>query len=429
VICFDDLSRDVLSQYDNGGQSNIIRVTPGSSIAMMAMPRNNGRLMYWFALASLTPAALLLTASLWGGLWAWAALMSITVLVMATDRLSHVLLPVREDRAAQDFARRLGVVLALTHFVLLVTGVRAIALSPALSMPQAVALLIALGLFMGQVSNSNAHELIHAPSRWLRLLGTLVYVSLLFGHHASAHPKVHHVHVATLRDPNSARQGQGFYHFWPGAWIGSFRAGWRAETTARAKARQPQGPHPYVLYVGGGLVAVLLAYGLAGMRGAGVFLALVTYAQMQLILADYVQHYGLRRATRANGKPEPAGPQHSWNAPQWYSSAMMLNAPRHSDHHMHPMRLFPSLRLDRDTMPVLPLSLPAMAAMALVPPLWRKVMDPALNRWQIAHPSGGASEHDMPLSEHAKTLDDSPDPDDTDGPAGRSANPHDGRRL
>jgi alkane 1-monooxygenase len=385
--------------------------------------------MLWFAIASLTPAALLLTANLLGGPWAWVALISVTILVMLMDRLAHVLLPVREDIAAQVFARRLGIALALTHFALLATGVRAIALSPALSIPQALALLIALGLFMGQVSNSNAHELIHVPDRRVRLLGTLVYISLLFGHHASAHPKVHHVHVATARDPNSARRGQGFYHFWPRAWIGSFRAGLRAETAARAKARRPQGLHPYWGYMGGGALALMFAYVLAGRRGVGVFLILVIYAQMQLILADYVQHYGLRRANKADGKPEPAGPQHSWNAPQWYSSAMMLNAPRHSDHHMHPMRRFPALRLDRDTMPVLPFSLPVMAAVAMIPPLWRKVMNPALTRWKRSHPFAGTGRSDMPLSEHAEKMDDSRDPDGSDGHARNVADDHDSGRF
>jgi alkane 1-monooxygenase len=76
------------------------------------------------------------------------------------------------------------------------------------------------------------------------------------------------------------------------------------------------------------------------------------------------------------------GPQHSWNAPAWYSSAMMLNAPRHSDHHMRPSRAFPALKLTPGTMPMLPRSLPVMAVLALVPPLWRRVMDRRVARWQ-----------------------------------------------
>ena len=382
--------------------------------------------MYWFAIASLTPAILLLTASLFGGPWAWAALLSVTVLVMAMDRLGHVTLGVRDDDQALRFARRLGVLLAVLHFILLGSGVRAIAASPDLTGLQALALAVALGLFMGQVSNSNAHELIHASDRRLRTLGVMVYVSLLFGHHASAHPRVHHVHVATARDPNSARLGQGFYHFWPRAWVGSFRAGLRAETAARAKARKRREMHPFVGYVGGAVLALALAWFIAGVAGIAVYVALTGYAQMQLLLADYVQHYGLRRRVMSDGKTEPAGPQHSWNAPHWYSSAMMLNAPRHSDHHMHPMRLFPGLRLERATMPVLPYSLPTMAAISLIPPLWRGLMDPRVIRWQSAYASGSTRPGDLSLFPHARELDDSPGSDSPDGPAGGGTNAPDG---
>ena len=60
---------------------------------------------------------------------------------------------------------------------------------------------------------------------------------------------------------------------------------------------------------------------------------------------------------------------------------MMLNAPRHADHHVHPARPYPELRLSPDgRAPLLPYSLPVMATLALVPPLWHKVMDKRLSR-------------------------------------------------
>ena len=61
---------------------------------------------------------------------------------------------------------------------------------------------------------------------------------------------------------------------------------------------------------------------------------------------------------------------------------MMLNAPRHSDHHLRPARAFPQLEITPETMPVLPHSLPVMAVVALVPPLWRRVMDHRVAKWQ-----------------------------------------------
>ncbi len=377
--------------------------------------------MYWFAVASLTPAILLMAASLLGGVWPWVALLYVTGFVFLADRLGHVTYAPREDGDAERFARRLAIVLALVHFCVLIFAVRAIATAPYLGWGQALALGLAAGMFMGQVSNSNAHEMIHAPARLPRVLGTAVYISLLFGHHVSAHTRVHHAHVATPKDPNSARPGEGFYRFWPRAWIGSFREGWRAETAARARMAHPPAAfsHPYVGYCGGAVVALMLAYLLAGWPGVAVFVAITGYAQMQLLLADYVQHYGLARAQHPDGRPVQAGPQHSWNAAPWFSAAMMLNAPRHSDHHMHPMRLFPALRLDRATMPVLPWSLPVMAAIALLPPLWRRVMDPRVARLNAGGTGkgagAGAGRADLPLSDHAHDPVDSSDPDRVPG--------------
>ena len=112
-------------------------------------------------------------------------------------------------------------------------------------------------------------------------------------------------------------------------------------------------------------------------------IALAGFAQSQLLLSDYVQHYGLSRKVGPDGRPEPVGPAHSWNAPHWMTGHMMLNAPRHSDHHAHPSRPYPALALAAPgAVPTLPRSLPAMACLALVPPLWRRVMDPRAAQWQ-----------------------------------------------
>jgi alkane 1-monooxygenase len=332
--------------------------------------------MIWYATASLIPAVLLALACLFGGVWPLAALLSITLLVFTLDRIT------RQIPALDTTGRGVSLTLAAAHFVLLPLGVWALAGND-LGTADKVLIFLGLGMYFGQVSNSNAHELIHTSNRWTRRIGTAIYCSLLYGHHVSAHLRVHHIHVATDADPNSARLGEGFYAFALRALRGEFMAGLRAETKHRARAAAlPNWSHPYVGYVSGAALTLGIAAIIAGWGGVVQLLALAAYAQMQLLLSDYVQHYGLRRKPRADGRIEPVGPQHSWNAPQWYSSAMMLNAPRHSDHHMRPARAFPALEVTPDTMPILPRSLPVMAALALVPPIWRRVMDRRVARWQ-----------------------------------------------
>ncbi|WP_107495203.1 alkane 1-monooxygenase [Thalassobius sp. I31.1] len=323
------------------------------------------------------PIILLLLAMMFGGLWAALAFLSVALLTTVMDEILPAHFTKSESPEVLDAADNLSMVLAGVHFLLLLLGVRALSMSPELGFWSTLFLFAALGHFFGQVSNSNAHELIHRSDKLLFSLGKCVYISLLFGHHTSAHVLVHHRYVATPQDPNSARLGESFWQFFPRAWKGAFLAGLNVES---ARLRHRDGKvnpiiHPYTQYLGGAVLMLLLALLTGGLNGVIVLLALSTFAQVQLMLSDYVQHYGLQRTPMENGRYEPCGPMHSWNSPHFYSSHLMLNAPRHSDHHKNPMRSWPSLEITPGLMPVLPRSLPTMATLALFPRRWFKVMD------------------------------------------------------
>ncbi len=322
-----------------------------------------------FALATLTPAALLALGAFWGGPVLWAAPVAVGALWVVMDRLPG-------PSQSGEFPAGDGLLALLGLLQLLLLPLAVWALSTRLHGADWLIGLIGFGLFFGQVGNPAAHELIHRADRRLMRLGVAVYIAFLFGHHTSAHRLVHHSHVATPHDPNSARRGLGFWRFLPRAWIGSFRAGYAAEEALRLRAAGRR-LNPYPLYVGGALVLMLGALVSFGPRGLAIYLLLAAHTQSQLLVSDYVQHYGLRRARLPDGRFEPVGPAHSWNATGWYSAAVTLNAPRHSDHHAHPSRPYPQLQLPPGSA-LLPAPLPAMALLALVPPLWRRVMDPRL---------------------------------------------------
>ncbi|MCK8464178.1 alkane 1-monooxygenase [Aliiroseovarius sp. S1339] len=335
-----------------------------------------------FAIATLTPVVLISLGAVFGGWFAGAALVYMTLLTHGLDRIiARTAPPLDEDETGDD-ADRLSALLAICHFALLGLVVFALGGGIQLSVGASAMLFLAAGLFFGQVSNSNAHELIHRSGWKLRSLGKWVYISLLFGHHASAHPKVHHRWVATPDDPNTAEEGESFYDFALRAWFGSFTAGYEMEKQDIARS-QKRAINPYFLYVVGAVFMMALAIWIGGIGGFIAYLLLCLHAQMQLLLSDYVQHYGLLREKREDGDYEPVAIAHSWNAPHWFSSHLMLNAPRHSDHHAHPMRPYPSLSLPAEaTAPMLPYSLPVMATIALIPTLWHRVMGRALRNWR-----------------------------------------------
>lgn len=344
------------------------------------MDRAKGSGVTRFALITLGMVLLLALGLVFGGVWPWLALAYITVFTFAMDKMTAWMAPDAPPGTEFPAGHGLSTLLGVLHFPLLYGGVVALS-GPWLDLSEKTAAFFALSLFLGQVSNSNAHELIHRASRGPYRLGVAVYSSLLFGHHASAHRLVHHVHAATDADPNSARLGENFYAFAIRASTGAFRAGLAAERVLQARTSGGTVVNPYLVYIFGAGASLALATALAGPSGLAFLLALALYAQIQLLLSDYVQHYGLRRRTMPNGKPEPVGARHSWNAPHGFSSALMLNAPRHSDHHAHPSRPYPGLRLDRKAMPMLPFSLPVMATLALLPPIWRRLMDRRARAW------------------------------------------------
>ena len=361
-------------------------------LASLRLPRHHPAPIRLFAGVTLVPIPLLLAAGFWGGGFALAALLYIAVFLALFDHLAGAALPDAPEGAEFPAADRLSVTLALVHFPLLALGVAALSGATDLGWGSRVLIFLSYGLFFGQVSNSNAHELIHRSSRGLQTLGAAVYTSLLFGHHSSAHRLVHHRFVATDDDPNSAALGESFYDFAPRAWRGSFVAGYEMEAALRRRITPREGGparrlraqlrriNPYVFYISGAVAAMGAATLVFGPGGLVALIALAGYAQIQLLLSDYVQHYGLRRRDLGMGQHEPIGPAHSWDAPHPASSLWMLNAPRHGDHHAHPNRPYPALRLTAAgaAAPTLPHALPVMATLALFPPVFRRAMAPRL---------------------------------------------------
>lgn len=328
---------------------------------------------------ALLPLPMLAAAVLVNADWGVVALLYLTIFAFLVDEslmAGHV---VRQFTRVEEFVvEAVPVILGLAHLALLPLAILFLA-QTRLSTFETVALFFAFALFFGTIGTANAHELIHRPGHFRRALGKWVFISLLFGHHVSAHLHVHHRYAASPLDPNTARLNEGFYRFARRAWRGSFRAGLKVESTRQIRAGRSRFNlrNPYAIYLGGAFVFLALALVLGGLRGLLVYLALAMLAQMQLLLSDYVQHYGLQRDMDEAGRFEPVSLRHSWNAPHAFTSALMLNAPLHSDHHAHPNVPYAKLRVRAaEGAPVLPYSIPVMSMIALWPRWWRSVMNP-----------------------------------------------------
>ncbi|MEM9584245.1 MAG: alkane 1-monooxygenase [Pseudomonadota bacterium] len=338
-----------------------------------------------FGLVTLFPLPLLLAGALFGGWAPWLALAYVTVVIAGVDALMPAM---RYDgeAAEEDEATLLSQVLVAVHFVLLMVVIWSLSGGgPGLFSLSGLALFLASALFFGQVSAANAHELIHKTARPQQLMGRWVYISLLFGHHASAHLLVHHPRVATPDDPMTAELEESFYHFAPRAWLGSFIAARRIvhADLERAGYALWHPSNPFLSYIGGAFAMLVLMSLIGGVAGVALYLLMAVAAQAQILASAYVQHYGLQRRQLNGGSYAPVNTTHSWNAPHWLSSLWTLNSMRLSDHYAHPARPFPQLDIpERGQAPMLPYALPTMMGLALVPKLFFGVMNPHAIAWR-----------------------------------------------
>lgn len=267
----------------------------------------------------------------------------------------------------------------LLHLAWAVGYVATVPLSPA-----AVALwILSLGIVGGVTAINTAHELIHKTGRFEPALGGLLLASVVYAGFKVEHVRGHHVDVSTPLDTSSARLGQSLYHFLPRAlWGNAYRA-WHLEAR-RLRARGVAVLHwrnELVLWYG---LSALFAAGFGivlGWQAAAAFLIQGLIAGVTLEIINYIEHYGLERARLPDGRFERVTHHHSWNAAQRLTNCMLFQLQRHADHHAHPRRRFQALRHHEDS-PQLPAGYAGMFVLALVPPLWRRVIDPRVRQWR-----------------------------------------------
>ncbi|MGF1544314.1 MAG: alkane 1-monooxygenase [Parvularculaceae bacterium] len=245
----------------------------------------------------------------------------------------------------------------------------------------AIAFALGSGQLHGQAMNVG-HELGHRPRAVDRAVGQFTTGLVGYGHFCIEHNRGHHVAVATPGDPASARLGESVYAFAARELPAVLRKGWAHEAARLTRKGRPVvSVHNQILQ--SYAVAAFIAAVSVAVFGWWIlgFLALHNFAAwFALTLANYVEHYGLLRQRRADGRYEPTAPRHSWNSNHLFSNLLLFQLQRHSDHHAHPARPYQALR-HHDEAPQLPSGYPGAFALAVLPPLWFRVMDPKVLAW------------------------------------------------
>ncbi|MEB0136986.1 alkane 1-monooxygenase [Actimicrobium sp. CCC2.4] len=220
------------------------------------------------------------------------------------------------------------------------------------------------------------HEIGHKRAPLEQWLARLILTPTFYGHFTVEHNRGHHRDVATPNDPASSRMGESIWRFVLREMPGAFSRAWTLE-----KARLHADGLPFWSLHNAILQPALITFALWGALclwlGPQVLLFLLPaalWSNFQLTSANYIEHYGLLRQVRSNGRVETCKPQHSWNSNHVFSNWATFHLQRHSDHHAHPLRRFQSLR-HFDAAPQLPNGYFGMFTVAYFPPLWFAVMD------------------------------------------------------
>lgn len=249
----------------------------------------------------------------------------------------------------------------------------------------AFGLFFGVGVISGTIGINYAHELMHQKNRVERWLADLLLASVLYSHFRSEHLLVHHRYVGTSRDPVTARYNEGFHRFFPRVLRQSLISAFAAEKAmlARRGKAWTDPANPFWRYGLLQAMGLTLAFGLGGWLGVGLFAFQAAIAIWQLELTNYVEHYGLTRKHLGEGKYEHVQPRHSWNAAHKATNWLLINLQRHSDHHTKPDRRFPLLQNhpEQDA-PQLPFGYPLMTLAAMIPPVWRRIMNPRVKAWR-----------------------------------------------
>jgi alkane 1-monooxygenase len=250
-----------------------------------------------------------------------------------------------------------------------------------------IGLAISIGC-IGGIGINTAHELGHKREANERWLSKIALAQSFYGHFYIEHNRGHHVRVATPEDPASSRVGESFYRFWPRTVAGSLRSAWRLEKRRYAR----RGQHPFRLgndVLNAWLMSAVLWVAMIAWLGVAIapYLLLQAVVGFSLLeIVNYMEHYGMLRQKVGIGERqryERVDPSHSWNSNNIATNVLLYHLQRHSDHHANPTRRYQTLR-DYAESPVLPTGYAGMIVLALVPPLWRRVMDPRV----VAHFDG-----------------------------------------
>lgn len=239
-----------------------------------------------------------------------------------------------------------------------------------------IAMTVAAGL-TGSGSLNTGHEVGHRRDKLSINMARFFLCLCGMGHFRIEHNFGHHVQVATPEDSATSMMGENFYEFVLHELPGGYVRAWNIEKKRLARAGKSEFSLQNEVFFNSLLTVAIYATitAIFGWIVLPYLLIAALLSNLMLSSANYIEHYGLMRQKREDGKYERVQPHHSWNANHVVSNVMLFHLQRHSDHHAHAERPYQCLR-HFDKAPQLPAGYFTMFMAAWMPPVWFKIMDP-----------------------------------------------------
>lgn len=275
-----------------------------------------------------------------------------------------------EARPARTTGRPLEILLVV-HAILQIIGVASLLYLATQDSTGLICFLgaISTGINSGASGLVVAHELGHRRKNtlpwWIAKVNLL---STLYLHFSTEHNCTHHKHVGTTADPATAERGESVWWFIMRTIPGQFFDAWQVQRHRTRSLLKNQ------VFIGVCIQSVLLAFiwCTLGFKPLFAFIVQAGFAIFLLEYINYIRHYGLHRK-----KGERLTALHSWQSEHRWSRWTLLELTRHPAHHLEASKPFWKLQPNAKA-PQLPSGYYGCFWIALIPTLWRRVVDPLI---------------------------------------------------
>ena len=239
-----------------------------------------------------------------------------------------------------------------------------------------VGMIVSVGIVLGVNGINVAHELGHRQTSNERFLGKALLLPAQYMHFYIEHNFGHHLHAATPEDPATARYNQSVYSFWFTSTYRQYIKAWKIQgkllkNNKKSFFSSKNDMFWYVLFQLGYLVTVFLIFGKTGLLFA---FSSAIIGILLLESVNYIEHYGLKRLKTKSGRYERVKEIHSWNSNHVIGRIVLYELTRHSDHHFKSSKKYQVLHCHNES-PQMPYGYPTSMVLAMMPPLWFKIMN------------------------------------------------------